>query len=42
MSEYENDDEDIDEMDQTLMWIGFNKTASRDALQIYIGSLRIY
>ena len=34
MSDDENDD--IDDMDQTLMWIGFNIIASRDALQIDI------
>ena len=32
MSEDYDDDDDIDEMEQTLTWIGFNTTASRDAL----------
>ena len=36
MSEDDNDDDNINEMEQTLMWIGFNTTASRDALQIDI------
>ena len=36
MSKDDNDDDNIDEMEQTLTWIGFNKTASRDALQIDI------
>ena len=35
-SEDDNDDDGIDEMEQTLTWIGFNTIASRDALQIGI------
>ena len=34
-----DDDDDIDNMDQTLTWIGFNTIASRDALQINIEQL---
>ena len=30
------DDDDIDNMDQTLTWIGFDTIASRDAIQIDI------
>ena len=30
----DNDDDAIDDMEQTLTWIGFDKIASRDALQI--------
>ena len=36
MSADDNDCDDIDEMEQTLTWIGFNTTASREALQIDI------
>ena len=36
MSKDDDDDDDIDVMEQTLTWIGFNTTASRDALQIDI------
>ena len=36
MSKDDNDDDDIDKMEQTLTWIGFNTIASRDALQIGI------
>ena len=37
MSKDDDDDYyDIDEMEQTLTWIGFNTTASREALQIDI------
>ena len=36
MSEDNDDDDDIKEMEQTLTWIGFNTIASRDALQINI------
>ena len=36
MSKDDNDDDNIDEMEQTLTCIGFNTTASRDALQICI------
>ena len=32
----EDDDDDIEKMEQKLMWIGFNTTASRGALQINI------
>ena len=32
----DDDDGDIDDMDQTLTWIGFNAIASRDTLQIDI------
>ena len=32
----DNDDDDIDDMEQTLTWIGLNTIASRYALQIYI------
>ena len=31
-----NGDDEINDMDHTLMWIGFNKIAVRDALQIVI------
>ena len=36
MRENDNDDDEIDKMEQTLTWISFNATASRDALQINI------
>ena len=36
MSDDNNDDDDIDDMEQTLTWIGFNTISSRDALQIDI------
>ena len=36
MSEDDDGDDDIDEMEQTLTWIGFNTTASRDVLQTNI------
>ena len=36
MSEDDDDDDAINKMEQTLTWIGFNTTASRDALQIDI------
>ena len=36
MSEDDDDHDDINEMEQTLTWISFNTTASRDALQIGI------
>ena len=36
MIEDDDDDDDIDKMEQTLTWISFNATASRDALQINI------
>ena len=36
MSKDGDDDDDIDVMEQTLTWIGFNTTASRDALHIDI------
>ena len=32
----DDDDDDIDDMAQTLMLIGFNKVSSREALQIYM------
>ena len=32
----DNDDDEINDMDQTLTWIGFNTIASRGALQIDI------
>ena len=32
----DDDDDDIDDMDHTLMWIGFNTVASSEALQIDI------
>ena len=32
----DNEYDDIDDMDQTMTWIGFNTIASRDALQIDI------
>ena len=32
----DNDDDDIEDMAQTLIWIGFNTVASREALQIDI------
>ena len=31
-----DEDDDIDDIDQTLMWIVFNTISSRDALQIDI------
>ena len=36
MSKDDDDDDNIDKMEQTLTWIGFNTIASRDALQIDI------
>ena len=36
MSEEDDDDDEINEMEQTLMWIGFNKTAISNAHQIDI------
>ena len=36
MSEDNNDDDDINETEQTLTWVGFNTTASSDAIQINI------
>ena len=36
MSKDDNDDDDIDKMEQTLTWIGFNAIANKDALQIDI------
>ena len=36
MSKDDDDDDEIDEKEHTLTWIGFNTTASRDALQIDI------
>ena len=36
MSKDDDDDDEIDEMEHTLTWIGFNTTASKDALQIDI------
>ena len=32
----DDDDDDIDDMAQTLMLIGFNRVSSREALQIYM------
>ena len=34
MRKYDDDDDDIDKMEQTLTWISFKTTSSRDALQI--------
>ena len=36
MIEDDDDDDDIDKMEQTLTWISFKTTSSRDALQINI------
>ena len=36
MSEDDDGYDDINEMEQTLTWIGFNTTASRDVLQTNI------
>ena len=36
MSKDDDDDDDIDKMEQKLTWIGFNKSASNDTLQINI------
>ena len=36
MSEDNDDEDDINEMEQMLTWIGFNTSASREALQIDI------
>ena len=35
----DNEEDEINDMDQTLMWIGFNTIASREALQIDIEQL---
>ena len=40
MSEDDDDDNDINEMEQRLTYIGFNTTASRDSLQIDIDQFR--
>ena len=36
MRKNDYDDDEINKMEQTLTWIGFNTTASREALQIDI------